>query len=337
MDPPAGPAWSDAVEEASWIGERLAPFGAYRVTSFVPGGFAAYARVLHPAQDPLRGERLVRWAEVAAWSGMPLRADAQFHSVALPPVRPGGDPPGSGMPPETGSLYPPDAEALAGIAREWTTTPERCWFCVWDGYGWERTQLTRPGEPSAPLPGLIPEAVLRGPRVHLPERDYLLYTGPVEAVGAVAPVAGSYQTANLWWPSDRAWCVASEIDLAWTYVGGPAGLIERLLADGRLEVLPAGPDDPLTRTEDWVTAWAAEATAGLLSTGEAVITTSRGTVEARLERSRRHGRAALRTWSRGDSGTTRSAGGTLSHSDGDGQRDEIIWNLRWALIDLVEG
>jgi hypothetical protein len=173
--------------------------------------------------------------------------------------------------------------------------------------------------------------------VHLPERDYLLYTGPVEAVGAVAPVAGSYQTANLWWPSDRAWCVASEIDLAWTYVGGPAGLIERLLADGRLEVLPAGPDDPLTRTEDWVTAWAAEATARLLSTGEAVITTSRGTVEARLERSRRHGRAALRTWSRGDSGTTRSAGGTLSHSDGDGQRDEIIWSLRWALIDLVEG
>ncbi len=61
---------------------------------------------------------------------------------------------------------------------------------------------------------------------------------------------------------------------------GPAGLIERLLADGRIEVLPAGPDDPVTRTEAWVTAWAAEATARLLSTGEAVITTSRGTVEA---------------------------------------------------------
>jgi hypothetical protein len=337
VDPSAGPAWSDAVEEASWIGERLAPFDTYRVTSFEPRGFAAYARVLHPAADPLRGERLVRWADVAAWSGMPLQADAQFHSVALPPVRPDGDPPGWGMPPETGSLYPPDAEILAGIAREWTTTPERCWFCVWDGYGWDGTQLARPGEPSVPLPATIPQAVLRGPRVHLPERDYLLYAGPVETVDAVAPVAGSYQTANLWWPSDRAWCVASEIDLPWTYVGGPAGLIERLLADGRLEVLPAGPDDPLTRTEDWVTTWAAEATTRLLSTGEAVITTSRGTVEARLERLRGRGRATLRTWTRGDSGVTRRTWGTLSHRDKGGQRDEICRRLCWALIGLVEG
>jgi hypothetical protein len=337
MEPLAGPAWSDAVGEASWIGGRLAPFGAHHVTSVVPGGFGGYARVLHPADDPLRGERLVRWAEVAAWSGMPLRADAQFHSVALPPVRPGGDAPGSGMCPETGSLFPPDAEVLAGIVREWTTTPERCWFCVWDGYGWEGARLTRPGEPSVPLPGPIPEAVLQGPRVHLPGRNYLLYAGPVEAAAAVEPVAGSYQTANLWWPADHAWCVASEIDLAWTYVGGPVGLIERLLADGRIEVLPAGPDDPVNRTEDWVTAWVEEATARLVSTGEAVITTSRGTVEARLERPRRRGRAALRTWSRDDSGTTRSAERMLGHHDKDGQRDEICWSLRWDLIDLVEG
>jgi hypothetical protein len=50
---PDGAAWSDAVEEAAWIGERLAPAGACRVTSVVPGGFDAYARVLHPAEDPL--------------------------------------------------------------------------------------------------------------------------------------------------------------------------------------------------------------------------------------------------------------------------------------------
>jgi hypothetical protein len=86
MEPPAGPTWSDAAEEASWIGGRLAPFGAHQVTSVVPGGFGGYARVLHPAEDPLRGERLVRWADVGAWCGMPLRGDAQFHSVALPPV-----------------------------------------------------------------------------------------------------------------------------------------------------------------------------------------------------------------------------------------------------------
>ncbi len=87
--------------------------------------------------EPLAGPAWSDAVGEAAWSGMPLRADAQFHSVALPPVRPDGDAPGSGMCPETGSLYPPDAEVLAGIVREWTTTPERCWFCVWDGYGWD--------------------------------------------------------------------------------------------------------------------------------------------------------------------------------------------------------
>ena len=34
--------------------------------------------MLHPAQVPEHGDRLVRWAEVAAWNRMPLRRDAQF-------------------------------------------------------------------------------------------------------------------------------------------------------------------------------------------------------------------------------------------------------------------
>jgi len=33
--------------------------------------------------------------------------------------------------------------------------------------------------------------------------------------------------------------VATEIDYAWTYVGGRAGLIEKLLASDTLEVFPA--------------------------------------------------------------------------------------------------
>jgi hypothetical protein len=50
----AEPAWSDQTRQASWIGERLAPFDAHVVTSVVPGGFEGYARVLHPAEEPLR-------------------------------------------------------------------------------------------------------------------------------------------------------------------------------------------------------------------------------------------------------------------------------------------
>jgi hypothetical protein len=337
MDPPSGPGWSDAATEAAWIGGRLAPFGACRVTSVVPGGFGAYARVLHPAEEPGRGDRLVRWAEVAAWSGTPLRAGAQFHTVALPPVRPAGDAPWSGQGPRQGSLYPPDAEALAGIVRDWTQTPERCWFCVWDGYGWPGTPLTAPGEPSVPLPDPIPERVRRGPRVRLPNRDYLLYAGPAEAVLAPAALSGDGQTANLWWPADQAWCVASEIDLAWTYVGGPAGLIERLLADGRVEALPAGPDDPSSRVEDWVDGWVAEATASLLSAGAATITTSRGTVQAWLERFPRRRRATLQTRSRGDNGVNGSSMRQLGHRDAEDLRDEIALYLTCEVIGLVGG
>ena len=101
------PAWSGETGQASWIGERLAPF------------------------------RVVRWAEVAAWSGLPLRPGSQFHSIALPRVRPEGEAPWTSQGPYQGSLYPPDAVILAGILRDWTTTPQRCWFCVWDGYGWD--------------------------------------------------------------------------------------------------------------------------------------------------------------------------------------------------------
>jgi hypothetical protein len=85
MEPLAGAAWSDAVGEAAWIGERLAPFDAHQVTSVVPGGFAAYARVLHPAEDPLEGDRLVRWAEVAAWSGTPLHAGTRTNRYMWAP------------------------------------------------------------------------------------------------------------------------------------------------------------------------------------------------------------------------------------------------------------
>jgi len=47
------------------------------------------------------------------------------------------------------------------------------------------------------------------------------------------------QSPNLWWPDDRAWFVATDIDYAWTYIGGSTELIDQLLADDRLEVLPA--------------------------------------------------------------------------------------------------
>jgi hypothetical protein len=146
---------------ADWIAPRLAPWDdEYTITIVVPAGFEAYARVLHPAETLANGDRLVRWADVAAWSGLPLRKDAQFHSIALPPAAPSEPPPYSSQGPQQGSLYLPDAEVLAGILRDWTATAEDCWFCVWAGFGWDTggtvvafTETGQPPEAPEPLVG----------------------------------------------------------------------------------------------------------------------------------------------------------------------------------------
>jgi hypothetical protein len=331
----SGPAWSDAVGEASWIGARLRPLDAFQVSSVVPAGFAAYARVLHPAEEPGTGGRLVRWAEVAAWSGQPLRPDSQFHSIALPPVRPGRPAPWSSQGPRAGSLYPPDAAVLASLVRDWTAVPDQCWFCVWDGYGWAAVTLTPPGQPGRSLPDPVPAEVRSGPRVRLPDREYLLYTGAVTDVAAPG-LDDEDQTANLWWPGDRAWCVASEIDLAWTYVGGPAGLIERVLADDRIEALPASPDDPVSRVEDWVAAWAEAGVDQLMAAGTASIQTSRGTIQATLRRPSRHRAGMLLVTSSGDNGVSGRSDTRLSRgAAGADLRGEIGLRLTWELIGLV--
>jgi hypothetical protein len=341
----AKPAWSDETGQASWIGTRLAPFDACVVTSVVPGGFEAYARVLHPAEEPLHGgERVVRWAEVAAWSGLPLRPGSQFHSIALPRQRPEGDAPWSGGGPTHGSLYPPDAVILAAVLRDWTATPERCWFGVWDGFGWDNgVYLTAsrgaaaPGASSGRWPDPIPAAVRAGSRVELPNREYLLYRGPVEAALATVGLGGDHQVANLWWPQDRAWCVATEIDLAWTYVGGPAGLIRQLLTETRIEALPAAPDGELGGIEDWVTAQAEQAASQLLSGGEATVTTSRGTLRASLKRPGRLRSGSLLVRSTGDNGMTRSGTTTLGPQPEQDLRSEISLYLAYNIIELVGG
>ena len=182
--------WTAPDKDWDWIAERLGPFGE-SVTSVVPSGFLAYARILHPAEEPAAGDRLVRRSEVARWSGVALRADAQFHTIALPEDRPENPAPWRSQGPAQGRLYLPDAEVLAAILRRHTSTPEECFFGLWDGYGFAGVPLVAVGSPpAAPLPDPVPEAVRRGLRLHLPERDYLCYAGPIEAITASAGLGG---------------------------------------------------------------------------------------------------------------------------------------------------
>ena len=325
--------WTTPTEAWDWIAGRVGPF-ANSVTSVVPAGFSAYARILHPAEEPATGHRLVRWSEVARWSGVELRPDAHFHTVALPEVRPEAPAPWRSQGPAHGRLYIPDAEVLTEILRRHTATPEECFFGLWDGYGFAGVPFVAVGSPpAAPLPDPVPPEVRHRPRLQLPERDYLCYAGPVEAITATAGLGGD-QTANLAWLADRAWFVGSEIDLPWTYVGGTVALIDALRSDQRLEVLPASPNDPLGRIEERIAHLVEEATAELIGTDHVVIDTSRGSVEAWLEHPTRWHSGAIRTERVGDNGVRGSSGTPLHRSQDLHRAARFV--LLHAVLGLVE-
>jgi hypothetical protein len=194
---------SDDVEAAAWIGPRLRPFNSFQAGSVVPGGFDAYARI--------DNER-------------------------------------------AGVLPPGAARGLIAILVRHTPAPEVLWLAMWNGYG----QMHGPpamatltavrigadpadAEPPPPPwpdgwmhPPLRPRNV---PLLRLPAREYLLYRGGPDQV------AGWMDGPNLWWPADHSWCVASEIDLPWTYVGGSKTLIDEVLADPELRAQPLSLDE----------------------------------------------------------------------------------------------
>jgi hypothetical protein len=78
---------------------------------------------------------------------------------------------------------------------------------------------------------------------------YLLLGGLIETLP---------DPVNLWWPADRAWCVASEIDFNTTYVGGSAPCIADVLADPRIEAMATSAGAPIDATSDRVNRRAAQ-------------------------------------------------------------------------------
>ena len=287
-DQPPNP--DSAAPPADWIRERLSAPEKSVVTSWVPGGFEAYVRILHPVQMPRGDDPLVRWDDVVKWSGVALNPHVQWHEVALPEVDPPNDPPWRGQGPHRGSLYLPDATSLVEDLARHTAGAQKCYFCVWGGWG--GGVVLRPS-------GSDTLAVARRsspPRiVELPWREYELFEGQLTgALGFERSVGNTYQSPNLWWPADHSWCVASEIDLPWTYVGGSRELIDQLLADERLETVVAAPDDSLWREfPAWLLERIDAAAQEVVLVGSTVLTLAAGTVEVSLRPSGMRGRALL--------------------------------------------
>lgn len=224
-----------SAEPASWLCDGI--HGFYDgVVSLVPDGFPAYARIFHPAATAQgSGEDGVTWAPIALARGRAAHAGMQWPSIvgtdksmySVP--RPLDHP---GVEPLEGSLPRSVARILVGVLADHTQSPNHCWFGIWEGFG-----------------TLLETAVIQAPTFELPHRSYYLMSGPIASIEESVTDAID-QSANLWWPEDRAWCVATEIDLDTTFIAATRGCVDALLAKSELEVYEVGPSDRVTRDSD---------------------------------------------------------------------------------------
>jgi hypothetical protein len=198
-------------QATEWLRHSMTSF-AESVGSFVPGHLEGYARIYHPFASAEQTSARTSWQNLAAEAGVSLSDPAEAADFALHGLE--NSQAQIGRLPE--ALLGPLVEHL----RQATTTPDRCFFAVWEGHG----DL------------VIPSTV--EPTLELPHRRYHVFAGPIDgARTSLSAVGFGHLSANLWWPADQAWCVATEIDFAWTYVGGPSSTIQAVIADPRLEAV----------------------------------------------------------------------------------------------------
>lgn len=265
--------WTFDAVEVGWMTERLAKFWDRRLAAIAPTGFPAYGRIFHPAQAA--DGTWVRWSTVADHNGVPMTATSDFFHLALPASVPTVGTVWTGDPPQIGTLERHQAEHLIDVLVSHTSTPNAVTFALWDGLGWDHAALVRPGMPPALVPDPIPPSVRRGPRMRIPGRDYIVYTG---AIGDALRWMRKHQTPHFWWPRDHAWVVAGDVDLPWSIVAGSPELIDRLVQDTVLEVMRISAADVLDSEPEWLTRAVSQAVQDLISDHAAVIATSCGTV-----------------------------------------------------------
>lgn len=125
--------------------------------------------------------------------------------------------------------------AALAILASCTTTPDSGFAAIWEGWG---------GNPPAPP----------APRLEIPNREMLLFTGPVDVLRDAAALAwdepGIQVEPHLVWPEDRAWCLACEVDEEIEFTVGCSSGVAGVLCDafpGRSRRVPYGAELPLYR------------------------------------------------------------------------------------------
>ena len=209
------------LEETLWPWESSSKGKGVRVGCLVPEGYSSYGRIFHPAFERVGGERVPNaWSTIAEQNGRTTHPQMRYWRIAGMPEpypRPQWE-----VKPDEGSLPIDESRLLVKSLSEHTSTPSRCYFCIWEGWGF------------------VDRRLFGDARVRFRHRSYLLFSGPLDAVFSLADIGyPMFQSPNIWWPEDRAWCVATGIDSDSTYIGGTDECVQALLDSPDLEVLPA--------------------------------------------------------------------------------------------------
>lgn len=218
---------AESAEPGEWLADRLRPISidaGTQVCSVTPDGFEAYARVFHPARQDPEGKVPLRWDAVADWSGRIAHPEMQWDSITRPSAT-SEHRLAWKYEPDVGFCPPAVLSVLVEIVQRHTSERDHRWACVWEGW--------------ASVGDAFPEI----PRLNLPGRSYMVFSVPFSALldGILRGSGASRMGPSLWWPYDRKWCVATEVDFSWTYVGGSDSCIKEILEDRRIEALRTAP------------------------------------------------------------------------------------------------
>jgi hypothetical protein len=211
---------------------------------------------LTPCEDLTPAEWIahsdVPWQQLVAFG--PAGFESYGRLRFLPdPVHPGQPEPELG--PDAPTEHEQLQAALDVLSRH-TRTPDECYFCLWEGWGFETPPVIGYAGTGGPrsetaVPGIapaFPPSVLNGPKVNVPHRKYYLFSGSLSQFG-------DWDAAEMWagqarldmpdpafiWPADHSWCIANDVDPHYAGIGASGAAIEQLIGHHDLDVVPADP------------------------------------------------------------------------------------------------
>jgi hypothetical protein len=184
----------------------------------MPAGFAAYLRILHPAQNSGDGSYDdVTWQEIAQATGRELTPLSTSDDIWAPDLD---------LSPPSQWLSDKQCEALSAALNQHTSTPSQCTFLFHSSWA----EMVPSGEGVS--------------TIWLPDSDYAVVRGPCS------------QTRNfsvdpeMWWPADMAWVALTVIDSEDSYVGCSHAAAEAILSHPQIEAVQVSRADAWPRRRD---------------------------------------------------------------------------------------